>query len=209
MQDLPKELQEEILFSLREPGDLYRACSVSRGNRQICSSASFWRAKFRREGLPLLEEESASFNLQQWLESYEKSLQSAQLAHEELADPREDGINLADVYDLSLLPGLEDILEEAWEKVHSGENVTRVVTGVNNRGEEIFTETTDEYFIFLQPKTIAGERGYGYDIIRESTIDEGGRTHGDLEEIDTDVFMSREDAWKVYFGLFYFDSLES
>ena len=200
MQDLPVELQEEILFSIKEPRDLYQACSVSRGNRKICSDASFWREKFRREGLPLLEEESASFNLQQWLESYEKSLQSAQLAHEELADPREDGISLADVYDLSLLPGLEDILGEAWEKVHSDENVTH--------GEEIFTETTDEYFVFLGPKTLAGKLRYNYGIIRESTIDEGGRTHGDLEEIDTDVFMSKEDAWKVYFGLFYFDSLE-
>lgn len=56
MQDLPEELQEEILFSLREPKDLYRACSTSRTNLSICSGSAFWREKFRRENLPLLEE---------------------------------------------------------------------------------------------------------------------------------------------------------
>ncbi|SOB74250.1 hypothetical protein BQ9231_00367 [Cedratvirus lausannensis] len=79
MQDLPIELQEEILFSFSQVTDLARVCSSSQQNKQICSDSSFWEEKFRRENLPLLEEGS---NFVEWSDIYRKSLRAAKRTRE-------------------------------------------------------------------------------------------------------------------------------
>lgn len=95
MQGLPVELQEEILLSLKEPEDLYRACSSSRQNRAICSSDAFWREKFRRENLPLLNlEDFGPTGFVSWLNLYNKSLLAASVADERIGNMFELRTNL-------------------------------------------------------------------------------------------------------------------
>jgi hypothetical protein len=118
MQDLPEELQEEILFSVQGAKNLHQACSASGRNRRICSGSAFWREKFAREGLHLLErvvrsspdlqashsssEQGESFA--QWIKLYAKALQASRLAQEQLYTEETKGVNLEQLPDLSYLP---------------------------------------------------------------------------------------------------------
>ncbi|SHO33311.1 F-box domain [Cedratvirus A11] len=134
MQGLPLELQEEVLFSLKEPEDLSRVCSSSRGSRQICSDRSFWREKFRRENLPLLEEGS-SFS--QWVQIYRKSLRAARKTDERLTsgDPIKISLVSLDNTDILKPLGQEKQIKHYWLTANNaGANVgddVRVVHGFN------------------------------------------------------------------------------
>ncbi|SPN79324.1 F-box domain-containing protein [Cedratvirus Zaza IHUMI] len=121
MQDLPVELQERVLLSLKQPEDLYRACSTSRANFGICSGSVFWRAKFAREGLPLLEEGN---NFATWLKIYAESVSSAEIADELISSRDQLLISIKDIPDLSLLqiPGYEKQLETLWREMQTGAN---------------------------------------------------------------------------------------
>lgn len=193
-QDLPEELQEEVLFSLRQPRDLYRACSASSSQRRICSGLTFWKAKFAREGLPLLEEGN---NLASWLDLYNRALQAAQLADEEL-------VNLENLPNLSYLPGLEEVLQPYY-KVKSGENVEHIVRQVRAADEpaqEI--EIRDDYFVFLVPTE---EGGHRYEVTERRIFPDGILTRDHSRILYASSIMNSEQAWKILYRLFYFGVL--
>jgi hypothetical protein len=73
--ELSLPVQEEILLSLSTVKDLSKACFVFR------PSFSFWKEKFRREGLPLLKEGT---NVSSWLRIYKKSKEVAREVDREL-----------------------------------------------------------------------------------------------------------------------------
>ncbi|SPN79471.1 F-box domain-containing protein [Brazilian cedratvirus IHUMI] len=200
MQGLPVELQEEVLFSLKEPEDLYRACSSSRQNRAICSASVFWREKFRRENLPLLEEGDS---FRRWLDIYVKSLRVAEMADQEIAHPQ--GINLALVPDLSLLPGLENVLEKEWLEVRSGKNVYSRITKPARRArgqEKEISVFTNNYFIFLLPE----DSTYRYQVIYEGFTSKNGVKGPTLKTLSyqVKVALNQEQVWNILYHLFYY-----
>ncbi|SHO33151.1 F-box domain [Cedratvirus A11] len=66
MQDLPVELKEEILLGLQGT-DLYSACYTSTEFESICFDPVFWKRKFAREGLHMMERGD---NSEQWIDIY-------------------------------------------------------------------------------------------------------------------------------------------
>nr|WIL03295.1 DNA-directed RNA polymerase subunit [Cedratvirus borely] len=77
MNYLPVETKEQILLSLREPKDIYQACTTSREHLSICSDQGFWRERFRREGLYILE---MGRDFTDWLRIYEKAIRASEVA---------------------------------------------------------------------------------------------------------------------------------
>ncbi|SHO33314.1 F-box domain [Cedratvirus A11] len=219
MQDLPEELQEEILLSLKEPKDLQRACSASRQNREICSGSAFWRAKFAREGLPLLEQvvrsppdllASHSSSEQgkdffQWIKLYAKALQASRLAEEQLHTDEVKGVNLEQLPDLSYLPGLEEFLQPFYNEVKSGENVERTVRQVRAPDEPLMhIEFHDDYIVYLHPAAY----GYRYEVTeRRRIFRDGILTRDNTRPIYASRIMTSDQAWNILYRLFYFGIL--
>lgn len=67
--NVPLEVYINFLIDL-PVDDLINACSSNKENRELCSS-SFWKDKFVREGIPLLEEGT---NFPSWLAIYTESI---------------------------------------------------------------------------------------------------------------------------------------
>lgn len=97
MEEIPTELDEKILLLLPLP-DLLSRCSVNQENRKLCSSDFFWSAKFRNEGLSLLEH---GYNVQEWAAIYTNSLLARDVA--ELYAKRSYSFPLTAVQDINLL----------------------------------------------------------------------------------------------------------
>nr|WIL02754.1 DNA-directed RNA polymerase subunit [Cedratvirus borely] len=209
MQDLPEELQEEILLSLKEAKDLQRACSASRQNREICSGSAFWRAKFAREGLPILERISPSSergeSFAQWIKLYAKALQASRLAQEQLYTQETKGVNLEQLPDLSYLPGLEEFLQPYYDKVKSGENIERIVRQVRAPDEPpMHIEFHDDYFVYLLPVAY----GYRYEVTeRRRIFRDGVLTRDNTRPIYASRIITSDQAWNILYRLFYFGVL--
>lgn len=97
MEEIPTELDEKILLLLPLP-DLLSRCSVDQENRKLCSSDFFWSAKFRNEGLSLLEHGQT---VQEWAAIYTNSLLARDVA--ELYVKRSYSFPLTAVQDINLL----------------------------------------------------------------------------------------------------------
>ncbi|SPN79310.1 F-box domain-containing protein [Cedratvirus Zaza IHUMI] len=183
MQYLPEELQEEVLFSLKEPEDLARACSVSRGNRQICSDRLFWREKFRRENLPLLEEGTDAAS---WLRIYRKSQRIAQDIDGRLNSASMIDISLGEIKDPDLLLPLS----EADRVVPYWQSIQRV-SFVNFR-------------LQFRPSEIRGK--YNYALLNNFAFGESGN----LTAIATSIRHSltgsvdAEDLWFILYNIAYY-----
>ena len=197
MQDLPVELQEEILFSLKEPKDLYQACSSSRQSKGICSGSAFWRAKFRREGLPVLEQGA---NFSQWLDLYARALQASRLTEEQLHTEETKGVNLEQLPDLSYLPGLEEFLQPYYDKVNSGENIERIERQVRASDEPpVHIEFHDDYFVYLLPTTY----GYRYEVTeRRRIFRDGVLTRDNTKPIYASSIITSDQAWNIFIVCF-------
>ncbi|SPN79475.1 F-box domain-containing protein [Brazilian cedratvirus IHUMI] len=194
MQGLPEELQEEVLLSLREPRDLYQACSTSTDYRRICSGSSFWREKFAREGLPVLEEGE---NLSSWLKIYEKSTKDAQITDDIISSGESLEIALERLSDPFLLaiPGYEKELVRIWEGVQSRASQRKPQSNVQDR---ISSETN--YYIYLLPV----DYSYTIKVVRERRRNLFGQERSVrtiLYELES---MSKEDAWFFVYRLVYF-----
>nr|WIL04713.1 F-box domain-containing protein [Cedratvirus duvanny] len=201
MQDLPEELQEKVLLSIRKPQDLYRACSTSRQSRGICSGSVFWRAKFTREGLPLLEQGE---NFTSWLGIYRKSMESAQVADEMINSKQEIVIPLEDLPDLSLLqvPGYERRLEQLWQDTKTGANQTTIIHQSRFYDEEeTVTKHIKDYFVYLLPS----DNFYTFAVVEErnSTV-RNGKTKSSSKTLYTSRPITKDDAWVTIYRLTYF-----
>ncbi|SPN79318.1 F-box domain-containing protein [Cedratvirus Zaza IHUMI] len=195
MQDLPIELQEEILFSFSQVTDLARVCSSSRQSRQICSSASFWRAKFRREGLPLLEEGS---NFSQWLGIYDRSLKAVQVANAKISSGQEIEIALSRVANVDLVKVLNSDIEDLWEVTQKG-GVERYIGWV---AVVMQTEITviHDYYIVLYPQ--GNKYMYGK-IDKQEEITEYGTIRQTLAIPNIKIALSKDDTWFMIYRLVY------
>ncbi|SPN78782.1 Hypothetical protein ZAZAV_4 [Cedratvirus Zaza IHUMI] len=92
MNYLPVETKEQILLSLREPKDIYQACTTSREHLSICSEEGFWRERFRRERMQPLEKGK---DFADWLRIYEKSLDSVRIANKLIDSGEKINIDMA------------------------------------------------------------------------------------------------------------------
>lgn len=201
MNSLPEELQQEILFSLKEPRDIYRLCATSRQNRQTCADSSFWREKFRRENLPLLEEGD---DLAQWLDSYKRALGASRTASRLIESRRMVEIRLDRVPFVELLKPLdEDALVEVWTIMHEKENLERhphmVITRDGIKEEEMLV--IHNYLLVLYPK--------GNNYLREIEDEqEEITTTGNRKEISSlptsTLLISKEDLWFMIYQLAFF-----
>lgn len=66
MQDLPREMKEEILLVL-QGSDLYDACYTCSEFNSILGNPSFWKRKFTEEGLYMMERGNGP---EQWIDIY-------------------------------------------------------------------------------------------------------------------------------------------
>lgn len=195
MQNLPIELQEEVLLSLREPKDLYQACSSSRQNRQICSASAFWREKFRRENLPLLEEGN---NLSQWLNIYRKSLAAAKRVDKRMLSGYSINISLTQVDDPKiLLPlGREEEITYYWNIMKASDHVQK----------SRYYKTIHGYTIEFFPGSGANSR---YELVDNYEIENHDPRYGPSAYTVTerkklqDGTVSTEDLWFILFQLAY------
>jgi hypothetical protein len=80
MQELPVEMKEELLLGL-QGSDLYSLCYTSRGFEAICSDPVFWKRKFAREGLPMMERGN---NSEHWIDLYLYSREAMEKVREDL-----------------------------------------------------------------------------------------------------------------------------
>ncbi|SOB74509.1 hypothetical protein BQ9231_00626 [Cedratvirus lausannensis] len=92
MNYLPVETKEQILLSLREPKDIYQACTTSREHLSICSEEGFWRERFKRERMQPLEKGK---DFADWLRIYEKSLDSVRIANKLIDSRKKINIDMA------------------------------------------------------------------------------------------------------------------
>ncbi|SPN79328.1 F-box domain-containing protein [Cedratvirus Zaza IHUMI] len=198
MQDLPEELQEEILLSLKEPKDLQRACSTSLNQRRICSSASFWREKFRRENLPLVEEGN---NFAEWSEIYRKSLRAAKRTDERILSGELIRINLASVDDPEILQPLGNT-----EEIVRYWNIMQTFTNVERDAIRLTKHYYDIDF-FPSPKVSRYElvdnsiiEPVGYAGVRGEML--GGYTRVKKLKI-LDGTVSTEDLWFILYQTTY------
>lgn len=198
MQNLPEEVQEQVLLSVREASDLQQVCSVSSSQRRICSGPSFWREKFAREGLTMLEEGTS---LREWLAIYQKSLQAAEGTEQYLRNMESRGVNLSDLPDLSFLPGLEGFLQPYFEKVKSGENIERIVRAPDDEPFE-YIEIHNDYFIFLAPIL----DGHLYEVVERRVFRDGTLTRDHSLVIHVSPLIS-EQTKSILYRLFYFGFL--
>ncbi|SPN79312.1 F-box domain-containing protein [Cedratvirus Zaza IHUMI] len=190
MQYLPGELQEEVLFSLEEPDDLFRVCSTSKESRQVCSNPSFWREKFRRENLPLVEEGN---NFTEWLRIYQKSLKTAQETDNIINSGDRISISLVEVPEPSMLGPLVKVaaIEQLWKKAHESTNVTRLPGRV------------EIHRYFLKFHTKRNEKRYIWDLIDSVlVIPENPYEEPQSYNIDGGS-TSTEDLWFIVYQLRY------
>lgn len=195
MQDLPVELREEVLFSLTEPDDLYRACSTSQQNRQICSNASFWREKFRRENLPLLRE---GINTSDWVQVYRKSIKVARKVDKKFASGQRVRINFGSHKNIDFLQplGYMDMFTKYWRIMRTN--------NLEKRGNVTIVHAYDVDF-FPGPKTSKFELIDNYKTRTGREKITGVRlSYADPEVIHTGSVPS-EDLWFVLFQMIYHD----
>nr|WIL03414.1 DNA-directed RNA polymerase subunit [Cedratvirus plubellavi] len=195
MQDLPEELQEEVLYSLRQPEDLSRACSVSKASRRVCSGSSFWREKFRRENLPLLEEGD---NLLQWLKIYRKSLETARKVDERILSGRSVRVSLTSVDDPKILLPLGDT-----EEIMRYWNIMKTRTHIEKHRNYI---TVHVYMLEFFPDPGAKSR---YELVDNYITEDKNPRYGfQVERMPEKITIrggnvSTEDLWFMLFQVGY------
>ncbi|SPN79275.1 F-box domain-containing protein [Brazilian cedratvirus IHUMI] len=87
MQDLPREMKEEILLGL-QGSDFYEACYTCTEFNSILGSPAFWRTKFTREGLYMMERGDSP---QHWIDIY---LYSREVMKQVSEDLKKEGLVL-------------------------------------------------------------------------------------------------------------------
>ncbi|SPN79323.1 F-box domain-containing protein [Cedratvirus Zaza IHUMI] len=197
LQDLPVELQEEILLSLKEPGDLLRACSSSQQNRQICSNDAFWREKFRRENLPLLRQ---GINAADWVQIYRKSLEVARKVDERFASGKMVRINLASYKNIDFLKplGHMDLFTRYWKIMRT--------SNVEKRGNITILHAYN-IDLFPGPKTSKFELidNYSERTGRENFMTRGVRLDYTNPQVIYTGSVPTEDLWFALFQMTYYD----
>ncbi|SPN79553.1 F-box domain-containing protein [Brazilian cedratvirus IHUMI] len=217
MEEIPTEVDEKILLLLPLP-DLLSRCSVDQESRKFCSSDFFWSAKFRNEGLSLLEQGQT---VQEWAAIYTNSLLARDVA--ELYANRSYSFPLTAVQDINLLlvDGIkreqlapfyfsgrlsktrDDLREQLpflgsvkqrrrWRQVYdnikSKDHHTVILDGVSSR------------FSISQLQTItitSEEEGYDFEDLNNNTI----RELVTVLEVD----LSPEDVKELFYRLVYFN----
>nr|WIL03691.1 hypothetical protein Cplu_250 [Cedratvirus plubellavi] len=186
--ELSLQVQEEILLFLTEPGDLYRHYSVCRQNREICSSPAFWRERFRRENLSVLEQGE---DFSSWLGIYIKSLFSDRVANEKASSSVEINLSLVAKPEHVEVKGLEGFIHDLWKK--SDPNRPRET-------DDLFDK--NRYYLVLEEK--AGL--FKLDIVNETTY-----SYSSLEETSVtykvslpEVFLNKEEVCFMIYRLSYF-----
>ncbi|SPN78808.1 F-box domain-containing protein [Brazilian cedratvirus IHUMI] len=110
--DLPLELNYKILLDLPVL-DLENVCSTSTSAASFCSDATFWRDRFRREGLLLPRDESSvpswtlEYKLSKIAQLRERHYTNSLLAKHVII------LDLTRVNDVSILPGFLNKVEFA------------------------------------------------------------------------------------------------
>lgn len=198
MQTLPEEVQENILLSLSEPDDLLRACSLNRLNRDICSGSSFWREKFAREGLPLVQE---GYTFSSWSTIYKRAFYAAQLAEEMIASGEQFRVRLANVFNLQDLdiPPNDDI-RKAWYEMRESDN--RITINYVGNHDSNYTFIDDLCLVF-KPFT---RNNYVLDIVNFQTIidDNQETVHYFTIPMQSKPVFSVKETWNVIYRIFFF-----
>ena len=88
---LPPEVQEKILLE-SDPENLIQLCAVNTAYHQLCESGSFWRERFRREGLPLI---TPQMFLLDWVNEYRHTVDSINKARAIMSKFPEDGVYIS------------------------------------------------------------------------------------------------------------------
>ncbi|SHO33302.1 Hypothetical protein BQ3484_234 [Cedratvirus A11] len=173
MDTLPEEIQENILLSLVDPDDLFRACSTSRESRNICSGSVFWREKFAREGLPLFQE---GYTFTAWIAIYKKAFRAAQTADRLIDSGENIEIRMSEIFDLRHLGFyLYKDIREMWQEEREGDtSVSYDYMDVEGQEHQVTTRD-DYYFVFTPSSGIYDMTIVNYQIVndnQEETISE-------------------------------------
>ncbi|SHO33303.1 Hypothetical protein BQ3484_235 [Cedratvirus A11] len=177
--DFSLQVQEEILLFLTEPRDLYKYYSACRQDRDICSSSAFWRERFRRENLPVLEQGE---DFSSWMEIYIKSLFSARVANEKVSSSVEINLSLVTKVEHVEVRGLEGFICDLWKK--SDPNRPREI-------DDLFDK--NRYHLVLEEKAgllkldIVNETTYSYSSLEETSVT--------YKVALPEVFLSKGEVW--------------
>lgn len=193
MQSLPEELQEEILLSLKEPEDFYKACAASKQNRAICSESSFWREKFRRENLPLVEEGN---NFSTWRKIYRKSIRAAEMTDRKILSGESIKVSLISVEDVNILLPLGNTKEIA--------HYWKIMKTFTNKEEKQGYTIVHKYNLVFSPSPKVST----YDLVDNyvKVTPEKLPINGSIE-LFTDT-VSTEDFWFVLYQTTYWNLLD-
>ncbi|SOB74259.1 hypothetical protein BQ9231_00376 [Cedratvirus lausannensis] len=199
MDTLPEEVQENILLSLVEPDDLFRACSTSRESRNICSGSAFWREKFAREGLPLLQE---GHTFTAWISIYKKAFRAAQIA-DRLVDSGEDIlIRMSEIFDLRHLGFyIDSRVMGIWQEAREGDSYAHH-NYIDEEGQEHHVSIRDDFYLVFTPSS---------DIYTMSIVNYEVTTDNQEETISQTLVPSRftlkleaKDMWRVVYNVAFF-----
>nr|WIL04715.1 F-box domain-containing protein [Cedratvirus duvanny] len=197
MDALPLEIQENILLSLVEPDDLLRACSTSRQNREICSGSVFWREKFSREDLPLLQE---GYSFASWTAIYKKAFQAAQTADRLVNSGEDILIRLSEIFDLRHLGFVvyKDI-REIWQETREGNN-SHTYFVVDGADEEHQVTIHSDYYLVFTPSSGL----YSMDLVDYPQSTDGEEILPERIQTRFGPTLTKEDMWKVVYRMAFF-----
>lgn len=128
MEYLPLELKEKILLHA-DPKEVLSLCSTSIEFLSLCSSAVFWREKFAKENIPLLEE---GVTASEWLHIYSRSLEAIQQANRFLANIERGKKGKVEFTDLARLENIDFLrlpgiyfpfIERLWKETQKAEEL--------------------------------------------------------------------------------------
>ncbi|QIN54212.1 hypothetical protein [Cedratvirus kamchatka] len=149
MQELSLGIKEEILLAVQGL-DLYNLYQVSRELKSICSSSVFWKRKFAREGLYILEK-AGSF--EQWMDIYLYSRKAKEKVRVNLE--KKDPLLQLDLYYVPSSSVItvgcvnKDVVEEYLEESRSNEGIEEYLFRIRELQdmEELDEEEEDELSI--------------------------------------------------------------
>lgn len=199
MDRLPQEVQENILLSLTKPDDLFRACSTSRVSRNICSGSAFWREKFRRENLPLLQE---GYTLTAWMAIYKKAFQAAREADRLVGSGEKIEIRVSEIFDLRHLGFYVDSsVRTVWQAEREGDN-SATYDYVDDEGQEHQVRVRDDYYLVFSPSS----GFYTMTMVNyQATIDNEEETVSNLPvETRFTLKLIAKDMWYVVYRMAFF-----
>lgn len=192
---LPAEIWEEVLFLLPSH-ELVNLCSTNRVYRNLCSSGSFWRERFRREGLPLffLQKLSEAASFSEFVKVYQKTLHDVEKRDEFL--PTNSSVHRYErrVAFIRVVPETDpDILTVPGVDREAVESFYREV--LDNEKEE---ETIKDICVRLKERRKKADKHVGRYLKKlERVLDKLESEFGDAAEIFIEVAEKRTDEGKT------------